>query len=184
VKTCTAKTPSGLLAAFAAGVPPAMPAPPAKAVRRHSLDDARPGTPASRPMSAATSDGAKTAAPAPTPREFTAADKAIIRRVHAYMSMQQLLGILNTRLAGDVGDRVAPYTLDQLRAEIAGTVGAVPAADDWAGLRKRLAKARRDGVLDQIDEQTIHDFAVVFSLNPRQMLSLKDILLQAEESEE
>jgi hypothetical protein len=56
--------------------------------------------------------------------------------------------------------------------------GARPGGDHgWAGLRKLLTQAKRAGTLDQIDEQVISDFAVVFSLSPKQLMRLKDILL-------
>lgn len=115
-------------------------------------------------------------------REFNAADRAIIRRVHGYMSAAQLLSILNERLACDQGEGAQPFTVDQLRAEIANiTGGATPGASDWASLRRVLAKAQREGVLAAIDEQVINDFAVVFSLNQKQVMVLKDIVLQAKE---
>ena len=40
------------------------------------------------------------------------------------------------------------------------------------------------GRLDGISEQTINDFAVVFSLNQKQLLTLKDTVLQAGEDEQ
>ena len=147
------------------------------AVRRHSLDDATPVRRAS-PSAAPVHSSAK-------PRDFSAADKALIRRVHAYMNPLQLLGILNTRLTCDLGEGVSLFTIDQLRTEIASVSSAVPAGgNDWGSLRKLLAKARRDGVLDGISEQTINDFAVVFSLNQKQLLTLKDTVLQAGEDEQ
>lgn len=95
-----------------------------------------------------------------------------------------MLGILNERLAADQGNRVAPYTIEQLRREIASVASAVPAStNDWGTLRKLVAKARRDGTLGLIDEQVIDDFAVVFSLNHKQVLILKDILLDRTEDE-
>ena len=42
-------------------------------------------------------------------------------------------------------------------------------------------RARRNGTLAQITEPLINDFAVVFSLSPRQLMRLKDILLQQPE---
>ena len=48
-------------------------------------------------------------------------------------------------------------------------------------VRKLLAQARRAGVLDQINEQVINDFAVVFQLNAKQVVELKDIVLGAKE---
>lgn len=122
--------------------------------------------------------------PVRKPQDFTAADKALIRRVHPHMNQLQLLGILNTRLTCDSGDRIPPYTIDQLRSEIASVSTAVPAGgNDWGSLRKLLTKARRAGALDGVDEQVINDFAVVFSLNQKQVLILKDIVLQREEEE-
>jgi len=115
-------------------------------------------------------------------REFTEAERALIRKVHGYLPAQQLLVVLNERLACDLGPDAMPYTMDQLHAEIGDLAGAAPAGGHgWASLRKLLAQARRNGVLAAISEQVINDFAVVFSLNPKQVLSLKDIVLQASE---
>ncbi|WP_448205313.1 hypothetical protein [Azospirillum sp. sgz302134] len=120
---------------------------------------------------------------ADNPRSFTPADKALIRKVHGYMSAEQLLSLLNDRLVSDRGTGVQRYTMQQLYAEIADVAGAAPTDGgyDWAGLRKLLAAARASGVLDQVDEQIIEDFAVVFSLNAKQLLTLKDIVLGAKE---
>jgi len=176
--------PNTLTAAFA-GIPPSLRrAPPPGAVRRHVLDDVvqsrKPGTPG---KTIATSQAS--GAPAKGARDFPPADKALIRRVHGYMSPLQLLGILNERLACDVGHAENPFTIEQLHAEIASVSSAVPAhGNDWATLRKMLAKARRAGVLDQINEQVINDFAVVYSLNQKQVLTLKDIILQARAEEQ
>lgn len=116
-------------------------------------------------------------------REFTVAEKGLIRKVHGYMPAQQLLSILNERLVCDLGPDAMPYTMERLYAEIGDAAGAaVPAGGhDWASLRKLLANARRAGTLDAITEQTINDFAVVYSLNQKQVLILKDIILQAKE---
>ena len=120
--------------------------------------------------------------PAQKPSVFTAADKALIRKVHGYMAPLQLLGILNERLICDQGGSAVLYTIDQLKAEIASVTTAVPSSgNDWGTLRKLLAKARREGVLDQINEQVINDFAVVYSLNQKQVMTLKDILLNGED---
>lgn len=169
----TAK-PASMLTSMLSGAMPAMPTPASGTVRVHRLDDARPQsrqTPASL-------------APAQTlkPREFTSADKALIRRVHGYMAPLQLLGILNERLVCDMGDRAALYTIDQLKTEIASVTTAVPATgNDWGTLHKLVAKARRQGVLDLINEQVINDFAVVYSLNQKQVMTIKDILLNGDE---
>lgn len=115
-------------------------------------------------------------------RSFTAAEKGLIRKVHGFMPPQQLLDILNERLVCDLGSTAVPYTMEQLFTEI-GSSGAGTSATghDWPSLRKLLAKAERDGVLATINEQVINDFAVVFSLNQKQVLVLKDIVLQAKE---
>ena len=119
-----------------------------------------------------------------TGRQFTAAEKGLIRKVHGHMSAQQLLNILNERLACDLGPDAKQYTMEQLYAEIGDVSGGAPAGGhDWASLRKLLATAKRSGVLDTISEQVINDFAVVFSLNQKQVLVLKDIVLQTEEEQ-
>jgi hypothetical protein len=177
-----ASRPPSMLATVLAGAAPTLNRPLSPdAVRRHSLDDAKgPRRPATDELNVGASSGKK----APAPRDFASADKALIRRVHGYMSALQLLSILNERLACDVGADAVPYTIDQLHAEISSVSSAVPAGgNDWGSLRKVLAKARRAGVLDAIDEQVINDFAVVFSLNQKQVLTLKDIVLQREEEE-
>jgi hypothetical protein len=109
-------------------------------------------------------------------REFTIADRAMIKKLHGFMPAQQLLDLLNERLAADLGEDVLLYTMQQLYAEI-GEKSAAPAATDWPSLRKLLAGAKKAGTLQLVNEQLIDDFAVVFSLNARQALSLKDILL-------
>lgn len=123
------------------------------------------------------------AAPSKSAREFTVAEKGLIRKVHGYMPAQQLLSILNERLVCDLGPDAMQYTMEQLYTEIGDVDGAMAPAGghDWASLRKLLAKARRAGVLGTITEQVINDFAVVFSLNQKQVLTLKDIVLQPEE---
>jgi hypothetical protein len=101
----------------------------------------------------------------------------MIKKLHGFMPAQQLLDLLNERLVADQGEDVLPYTMQQLYAEIGEKAAATPAATDWPSLRKLLAGARRAGTLQLVTEQLIDDFAVVFSLNARQALSLKDILL-------
>lgn len=118
----------------------------------------------------------------PGPRSFTPGEKALIRKVHGYMPPEQLLAILNERLTIDLGSTAIRYSMDQLYAEIGDASSAIPAGGhDWASLRKLLANAKSAGVLGSITEQVVDDFATVFSLNPRQVLRLKDILLRTEE---
>ena len=115
-------------------------------------------------------------------RAFTVAEKGLIWKVHGFMPAQQLLDILNERLVLDLGPDAVPYPMEQLYAEIGDTTGATPVGGhDWPSLRKLIAKAERAGVLDDIDEYVINDFAVVFSLNQKQVLILKDIILHAKE---
>lgn len=116
------------------------------------------------------------------PRPFTPADKSLIKKLHGYMPAQQLLELLNERLAADMGEDETPHTMDQLFAEI-GEVDATPAdGNDWSSLRKLIAKARRDRVMDLVNRQVIDDFAVVFSLTPAQVLRLQDVLLRREDA--
>lgn len=123
-------------------------------------------------------------AAAKSARDFTAAEKSLIRKVHGFMPGQQLLDILNERLACDLGPDATPYSMEQLHREIGDMAGAAPVGGhDWASLRKLLATARRAGILDAVNEQVINDFAVVFSLNQKQVITLKDIVLQREEDE-
>ncbi len=169
------ENPSGqgsMMAVLLSGAP--MPAPAPGTVREHRMDETPASSRASQSLGAA-----KNAA---KPQDFSAADKALIRKVHGYMSVMQLLGILNERLVADQGAKATLFTVDQLKAEIAGVSTAVPnTGNDWGALRKLLAKARRDGVLEQINEQVINDFAVVYALNQKQVMTLKDVLLNQEE---
>jgi hypothetical protein len=98
------------------------------------------------------------------------------------MPAAQLLALLNERLQANLGDDAQLYTLDQLHAEIQGLPAAGAPASDWSSLRQYLAKARRDGVLAQVNAQVIDDFAIVFALAPAQQLHLKDIVLSAKEA--
>ena len=123
------------------------------------------------------------ASPLPAARGFTPGEKALIRKIHGFMPAQQLLSILNERLVADRGAGVVRHTMEQLHTEIgdAGGVAARGGGTDWANLRKTLAAARKSGTLDAICEQTIEDFAVVFSLNARQLLTLKEVVLGAKD---
>lgn len=115
-------------------------------------------------------------------RAFTAAERSLIRKVHGFMPPRQLLDILNERLLSDLGPDAAPYTMEQLFQEIGEAAIAPAGGHDWASLRKLLTKARSDGVLDRITERVIDDFAVVYRLNTKQTLTLKDVILNAKGS--
>jgi len=116
-------------------------------------------------------------------REFTEAERALIRKVHGFMPAQQLLALLNERLACDLGPDATPYSMDQLHAQIGSFAAPVPSGGHgWAAQRKLIAQARKAGVLDAVTEQVIDDFAVVFSLNPKQVLYLRDTLLPSEDN--
>jgi hypothetical protein len=115
------------------------------------------------------------------PRDFTAPEKALIRSMHGYTPASQLLELLNTRLAFDLGDKAVPYTMAQLHEELRRYEQYKP-ADSWANLRQLLAKARRAGILETINAQIIDDFSVVFSLSPAQSMRLKDVILEANNS--
>src|SRR3546814_14942151 len=92
------------------------------------------------------------------------------------MPHAQRLAILNERLMCDLGPDAAQYTLDQLSTQIGDQIQTAPAGgNDWGSLRKMLGKASRAGLLDLIDDQVITDYAVVYSLNARQVLTQKDI---------
>lgn len=113
-------------------------------------------------------------------REFTPAERGLIRKLHGYMPAQQLLDLLNERLACDLGPDAAPYSLAQLHAEIGESMPAA-GAGDWASLRTLLARARRDGTLEQVNTEVIDAFAVIFALNQAQAMRLKDVVLAAKD---
>lgn len=116
-------------------------------------------------------------------REFTEAERALIRKVHGFMPAQQLLALLNERLACDLGPDATPYSMDQLHGQIGSFAAPVPTGGHgWAAQRKLIAQARKAGVLNAVTEQVIDDFAVVFSLNPKQVLYLRDTLLPTEDN--
>lgn len=117
-------------------------------------------------------------------RSFNEADLALIRKIGAFMPAARLLDILNDRLLVDLGTDDGAYTPQQLNEAILSIHGAGnPAAmgRDWPSVRKLLAQARRAGVLDLVHESSINDFAVVFQLNAKQVVELKDIVLGAKE---
>lgn len=137
------------------------------------------GPPPAMPTPAPSRSAPASARPA---REFTEAERALIRKIHGFMPSQQLLALLNERLACDLGPDATPYSMEQLHAAIGSLASPPPAGGHgWASQRKLIAQARKAGLLDAITEQLIDDFAVVFSLNPKQVLVLRDTLLQPKE---
>jgi len=161
------------------------PRPEARRLGLHVASDA--GAPLGSHVARLSSGGPGAQAGGRSAREFTPAELSLIQRVHAYMPPAQLLALLNERLACDLGPDAAPYTLEQLqrvaRPAVASSSGAASAGDaqHWPGLRQLLARARRAGILARVDAQLIDDFAVVFLLNPKQVIVLKDVVLGAKE---
>ncbi len=148
------------------------PAPPPAPQARHRAVQAPPITQfvPSRPTPAAEPAQA---------RVFTQVDVILITKMHRLLPHRELLNILNER-------RVGPelHTLEALTSKIA-ELGSGPTrgGGSWAGTRQLLAEARRNGTLAKVTEQTIDDFAVVYSLNARQVMTLKDNVLPAAEEE-
>jgi hypothetical protein len=117
--------------------------------------------------------------------DFTPAEKALIKKAHGFMPPNKLLELINDRRLADLGHGVEPYTADQLHDAIKALGGqADQPATTWAGLRKVIAHARHSGLLAKIDKQLIDDFGVVYQLNAKQVLVLKDILLAQNEDVE
>lgn len=116
----------------------------------------------------------------PAARGFTVADRSLIRSVSGYMPLRDLLRVLNERLVADLGPDAAPYTMEQLHAEV-GQRTEPTHVDSWGGLRRLIAEARRSGVLAQVNLQVVDDFAVVFQLTAAQVTTLKDVIRHAKE---
>lgn len=109
-------------------------------------------------------------------REFTEAELSLIGRIGKFMPAASLLKILNERLACDLGPDAVLYSMEQLQ-EVTGAAALEKGpSGDRASLRRLLSEARRQGVLDLVNEQLIDDFAVVFSLDAKQVTVLKDVL--------
>jgi hypothetical protein len=116
----------------------------------------------------------------PSPREFNDAELAMINRLHRFMPTTQLLHTLNERLAADAPGQGSRFTMNQLEQAIAKPKAKPHAmSGSWADTRKQLSAASRAGTLALVDEQLIDDFAIVYSLNARQVMMLKDIVLPA-----
>lgn len=112
---------------------------------------------------------------------FGASELALIKRLHAIMPAVKLLELLNERRRVDGGAEAVGITLEELQDQIGTLVAPDGSGVDWAALRKLLAAAHRSGVLDAITEQVLDDFAVVFSCSPKQLVTLKEIVLGAKE---
>lgn len=108
------------------------------------------------------------------PRAFTKTDLSLIAKVHGFMAAPQLLMVLNERMWADLGHDAPPYTVQQLHDAIQQLQQA-QATVGWSNVRRLLAQARSEGVMQQVNDQVIDDFAVVFSLTAKQVLHLKDI---------
>jgi hypothetical protein len=134
-----------------------------------------------RPEAAAIRSSATRSQVRPAPRDFTVADKELIRRIHVHLPAAQLLSLLNERLRADHGE-ASPYTLEQLNAHLR-TLRGTASTQDWANLRKIVRDARAEGVAQCVTAQMINDFAVVFSLTPAQVHRLRDVLLCEDTSE-
>jgi hypothetical protein len=118
----------------------------------------------------------------PAPRTFTPADKSLIRTLHPHLPIADLLKLLNDRLVADVGPTFPKYTVDQLHAELKDVAPTSAAgAENWSGLRRVLAQARRDGVLARLSPQLVEDFCVVFQLTAAQRTHVLDTVRHAKE---
>ena len=117
-------------------------------------------------------------APIRPSRAFTPADTSLIKAMQGVLPAAELLRLLNDRLAGDRPD-LAPYTMEQLTTALQTLIE--PSATDWAWLRYHLRRARRSGLLAIITPTMVEDFAIVYSLNPAQLLHLTDIIASAKE---
>ena len=116
------------------------------------------------------------------PPAFTTADRSMITKVHSYMTHTRLLAVLNDRLHADRGHTDDSYSMNQLQAEIATLPKPKSGADNsWATIRKALGAATRNGTLARVDARIIADFAIIFSLTPKHLMTLHDVLLQTEE---
>lgn len=104
------------------------------------------------------------------------AERVLIRKVHAILPTADLLELLNARRIADRGDAAIALSLEQLQRTLA-TLAKPAREPGWSGLRKLIEDARSAGVLAAIHSQVIDDFAVVFALNARQVVTLKDSLL-------
>jgi hypothetical protein len=126
---------------------------------------------------------ADTSAPPAMPRPFTVADRSLIRRMGNMLPAHHLLELLNDRLIADLGPDAPRYTEMMLSDALREAGGdAAAGGGDWASLRRVLAKARRDGLLQRLTPAIVEDFAVIFSLSPAQALRLRETILSAQDT--
>ena len=110
--------------------------------------------------------------------DFPDADRSLIRHIGPLVPRTRLLTLLNERRQADLGASAVPYTMDQLDQALSKlTTPRSNTETSWAHIRKLLAHAHTAGTLDYITEQTVRDFAVVYSLSPKQLMRLLDIVL-------
>ncbi len=116
------------------------------------------------------------------PRPFTVADRSLIRRMGNMLPAHHLLELLNDRLVADLGPDAPRYTEVMLSDALRDAGSDAGGGGDWASLRRVLAKARRDGLLQRLTPAIVEDFAVIFSLSPAQALCLRETILSAQDT--
>ncbi len=116
----------------------------------------------------------------PTALPFSPAELSLIGRVHGFLEPARLLELLNERRQADGKTGTAQVSFQQLQAEINKTAKVRP-SNDFVSLRKAIRQAEKDGTRAAISEATIGDFAVIFQLNAKQVITLKELILQGEE---
>jgi hypothetical protein len=109
------------------------------------------------------------------------AEKGLVSRLYGFMETSRLLDLLNDRRVADIGAGAALVTFEQLQRETRQDGPPNCGVLDFPTLRKVIRQAERDGTLAAIDENVINDFAVVFGLNAKQVIGLKDALLTRED---
>ena len=114
-------------------------------------------------------------------KPLTGAELALVRSIGNRIGARQLTELINARRRADKSAGAALLDEEDVVFAMAQRPLQAPAGDGWAQTRKLLAKARRDGTLELVNEELIDAFAIVFSLNARQVMQLKDIVLPAKE---
>lgn len=129
-----------------------------------------------QPKAPAVATGPK---PVGTPPPFTAAEASLIAATGGHLPAADLLKLLNDRLVADRGAGVVLHTLEQLRSHVE-SARSTSADGGWGGQRRQLARARKAGVLPQITQQVIDDFAIVFQLSAAQVTHLREAIASAQ----